>query len=445
MVFEGIKFEEINKEIVLQPAPLISVWCITFNHKQYIEACFNGILSQKTDFAMEVVVMDDASTDGTSDIIRRYCELYPTIFHAFIAQKNFYKNISRSKILAKMRSKYMRGEYFAICEGDDYWCDSNKIQLQMQFLQNNPEYALAMHNAKRINYDTGEEDMVKGTEKSHEIKPKEIILQNSGIWPTASMVGKKEVCLCEPFFFECGIGDWPMQLFSLTKGRIYYFSDVMSVYRYMHEGSWSLSTKKSLKNEIMHGVKMLCFLDKYNLYTNCAYTKVLQIRKRRFYEHIVKCHQGTVEDFVKKCEEVNVLTNYEYRSILEKTEIIYRQLYDVNFISEETKRFARNQKKLVVYGNGRFGKRLSRLLVRDGILLEGFAVSNDTVIDTSSCEGMPVWQVSNIPFCESEYGILIAVALCSWEEWDAVKQTLEEQGIRKYFCPFEIYPWVENC
>lgn len=130
-----------NKENV------VIVWCITYNQARYIEDALKGFLMQKTDFKYEVVVHDDASTDGTTDIIRNYERLYPDIITAYIEKDNQWKKGGLPRIIGLLNKYHRRGKYIALCEGDDYWTDPHKLQRQVDFLETHMEYSMCFHSA----------------------------------------------------------------------------------------------------------------------------------------------------------------------------------------------------------------------------------------------------------------------------------------------------------
>lgn len=124
---------------------LVSISCVTYNHAPFIRQCLEGFLMQKTNFPFEILIHDDASTDGTSDIIREYEEKYPKIFLPIYQKENQYaKNIRR--ISATFNFPRARGKYIAMCEGDDYWTDPYKLQKQVDFLENNSDINLCCHD-----------------------------------------------------------------------------------------------------------------------------------------------------------------------------------------------------------------------------------------------------------------------------------------------------------
>ena len=120
--------------------PLVSICCITYNHEKYIRDAIEGFLVQKTNFPIEIIIHDDASTDKTATVIKKYEEKYPDLFICIYQNENQYsKGIKpfRTYVFPKAR-----GKYIAICEGDDYWTDPNKLQKQVDFLEAHPEYGL---------------------------------------------------------------------------------------------------------------------------------------------------------------------------------------------------------------------------------------------------------------------------------------------------------------
>lgn len=121
--------------------PLVSISCITYNHAPYIRECLNGFIMQKTNFPFEVLIHDDCSTDGTTEIIKEYVEKYPEIIKPLYEEENQYQQgkPSGSAVWNLPRAK---GKYVALCEGDDYWTDPLKLQKQVDFLESHPAYGM---------------------------------------------------------------------------------------------------------------------------------------------------------------------------------------------------------------------------------------------------------------------------------------------------------------
>jgi len=141
-----------NTNKIIDNKPLVSVDCITYNHEAYIRDALEGFLMQKTNFTLEVLIHDDASTDQTANIIRKYEKDYPNIIKPIYQKEN---QFSKGKnVFREFQIPRIRGKYIAICEGDDYWTDPLKLQKQVDFLENNSEYGLVYSNIDRLNEKT---------------------------------------------------------------------------------------------------------------------------------------------------------------------------------------------------------------------------------------------------------------------------------------------------
>lgn len=134
--------------------PMVSICCITYNHVSYISKALDGFLNQKTNFPIEILIHDDASTDGTEEIIKKYTSKYPNIIFPVLQKENKYS--SGIPINASFNFPRARGKYIAMCEGDDYWIDENKLQWQIDFLEKNTDVAACTHEVL-VNNDTGKD------------------------------------------------------------------------------------------------------------------------------------------------------------------------------------------------------------------------------------------------------------------------------------------------
>ena len=124
--------------------PLVSICCLTYNHEPYIRQCLDGFMMQKTDFPFEMLIHDDASTDGTADIIREYKAKHPDIIKPIYQTDNQYsKGVGVSRVYQFPRAK---GKYIAMCEGDDYWTDPYKLQKQVDVMEANENFGMIHSN-----------------------------------------------------------------------------------------------------------------------------------------------------------------------------------------------------------------------------------------------------------------------------------------------------------
>jgi len=130
--------------------PLVSVICLAYNHEKFIRKCLDGFVMQKTDFAFEVIVHEDASTDKTADIVREYQEKYPEIIKPIFQSENQYSKGHLGNMAEKICSN-ITGKYTAYCDGDDYWTDEYKLQIQADFLESHPEFSMCSGGYYRNN------------------------------------------------------------------------------------------------------------------------------------------------------------------------------------------------------------------------------------------------------------------------------------------------------
>ena len=214
---------------------MVSVFCTAYNHKPYIAQALDSFISQKTSFPFEVIVTDDASNDGTTEIISEYAEKYPDIIRFFHQDTNrFSKGIN---LYEEVMYPNARGKYVAYCEGDDYWCDENKLQQQVEFLDAHPDYSACVHNSfyRYCNSDKADELVIESV-GDHDVPFTTVIKGMSHCFHTSSILGKAEL-LCNPpdfqkvAFKEAGFTDYALSLWLCINGPIHFIDKPMSVYR----------------------------------------------------------------------------------------------------------------------------------------------------------------------------------------------------------------------
>lgn len=209
----------------------VSILCTAYNHEKYIADALEGFVTQKTDFPFEVLVSDDASTDKTADIIRDYAARYPDIIRPFLFEENQYRqDIS---IYDNYFYPVMRGEYVALCEGDDYWIDSQKLQLQVDFLDAHPEYSACVHNTIFLNCQTGEEKIRYEQSGDRDIGFEQLIVGDNNEYQTSSLMYRRQYAFEKPDYFLAaeGYSDYPRAIMLSLAGKIRFINRVMSVYR----------------------------------------------------------------------------------------------------------------------------------------------------------------------------------------------------------------------
>lgn len=215
--------------------PFVSILCATYNQKDYIAQTIEGFLIQKINFPIEIIIHDDASTDGTTDIIKKYANEFPDIIKPIYQKENQYsqhKGIWKNFIYPNAQ-----GLYFAECEGDDYWTDPNKLQRQVDFLESHPNYVLSTENAQVLFTKTGIAQQFSN-EPEHDISIEDLLIRRR--FSTASVVYSSKY-IQEFFTLSIPSFDTNLWAFLATKGKIHYNPVVSSVYR---RGSGVTETNK---------------------------------------------------------------------------------------------------------------------------------------------------------------------------------------------------------
>lgn len=219
---------------------LVTIECITYNHAPYIRQALDSFLMQETNFRYEIVIHDDASTDGTQDIIREYQEAYPDIIFPILQKENQYsKHVDLDKFIMPLR----RGRYVALCEGDDYWTDPKKLQMQFDYMEKNLGCSIFLHNTfildhrdpetklkkRQVNVPTGDytlEDYLKFT------------MQHRMLGGTAAYFFRSSMMLKNKYAEHFSFGDIFL-LLGFKNGYMHYLDECMSVYRVGHSGSYN--------------------------------------------------------------------------------------------------------------------------------------------------------------------------------------------------------------
>ena len=225
-----IELRDWETETSRNTTPLVSVCCLTYNHAPYIRQCLDGFMIQKADFLIEVLIHDDASTDGTADIIREYEAKYPDSIKPIYQVENQYSKKIRS-ISGRFNFPRAQGKYIALCEGDDYWTDPYKLQRQVDFLETHEEVALSAENGWVKNSVINKEHLFN-EEKNERLYSAYEMLQTRR-FPTASVVFPAKYL--EDILKLKFTADTILWVLLSTKGRVHYNPVVSSVYnRGMH-------------------------------------------------------------------------------------------------------------------------------------------------------------------------------------------------------------------
>jgi glycosyltransferase involved in cell wall biosynthesis len=216
--------------------PLVSVCCITYNHENFIAQAIEGFLIQKTNFPIEIIIHDDASTDNTQQVIRQYFEKYPELIVPIFQTENQYsKKVDIEEVIVFPSA---RGKYIALCEGDDYWTDPYKLQKQVDFLEENPDYGMVYTKARAFEQQSN--TYIK-TVFGKPFKSFESLFFNIGI-PTLTTVFRSSQFKeynsdILPNSFRWKMGDYPRWLYIARKSKLHLIDEITATYRILSESA----------------------------------------------------------------------------------------------------------------------------------------------------------------------------------------------------------------
>ncbi|MCM1337858.1 MAG: glycosyltransferase [Candidatus Amulumruptor caecigallinarius] len=217
--------------------PKVSVISLTYNQADFVRRALEGMVSQQTDFPFEVVIHDDASTDGTADIIREYQARYPDIIKPILRTENLFSKERSLRTVIRQVVDATQGEYIANCEGDDYWTDPYKLAKQAAILDAHPEVSMVYTNFKRV--DENDEELVSDTyvdiQKDYESGALFARMIDNNFPLTVSIMERREV-FYHPVLLSCPEQyDYTMACSSALAGELYFLPEVTCAYRQNRE------------------------------------------------------------------------------------------------------------------------------------------------------------------------------------------------------------------
>lgn len=323
---------------------LVCVRCFTFNHSKYITDTLNGFTMQQTNFPFVCCVVDDASTDGEQDVIKKYVnthfdtadkniayERVADYANIVYAQHNTNKNCYIAVLYLKYNHYQLRkdkfayltewrdiSKYEALCEGDDYWIDPLKLQKQVDFLEANSDYGMCYTKCKKIHYKTNRTILLSWGGKSESFE--KLIISNT--IPTLTVVMKSELYYryCEqisPSSKKWMLGDYPIWLWLSLNSKIKFLDFISGIYGVLDESaSHTLDLDKAIAFTKSSFLVRRHFIEKYNyIYPGCidddeisaigtiylmngqrnlAHKELIKLKSKSFYSlvRILACQSG---------------------------------------------------------------------------------------------------------------------------------------------------------
>jgi len=334
---------------------MVSVICTTYNHGKYIAQALDSMLMQQTNFDYEIIVHDDCSTDGTREIVEHYQSMYPKKIKAICELENQY---SQGVDVMQLCVSKTSGKYLAMCEGDDWWLDDRKLQLQVDAMETHPESDLCVCRA--VAYDP------TGTIELNEIRPKdhdailttEEIITNGGDWvATASSMYRREIYETITEYEKVIAFDYTHEIKGSLRGGIIYLDREMAAYRTSVRGSWTEHFKH----------------DK-------------QFRRQQFQKEI---------DMLR---EVDKATNGIYHEVIEKRIVVYCEPIDkLRERREQVLEMLQHLKgNIYIWGLGSRGNACQEFCREEGIAIAGVCDTKDVAIGTVTEEGYQIYSAEHV-------------------------------------------------
>ncbi len=224
---------------------MLSIYVATYNHEKYITKALDSILMQKTDYSYEVWVGEDCSPDSTREVLKEYEKLHPGKFNILYRSHNMHKDPIGNAGDLKSRC---RGKYIIALEGDDYWTDEYKIDKQIRFLEEHPEYIAIAHDCTVVDAQSREKDEQYPRCKQQEYTFRHLVSElmpgqlATVMYRNYIIDDKMDVSI---FQERCTPGDRKLYFFLLSNGRIFCSPEKMSAYRHVTDTGTSFSANYS--------------------------------------------------------------------------------------------------------------------------------------------------------------------------------------------------------
>lgn len=272
--------------------PVVSICSITYNHESYIEEAIGSFLMQETDFPFEIVIGEDCSTDGTRKVIEEYVNEYPNIIRLITSNSNvgMFQNGIRT-------IKACRGKYIANCDGDDFWRDPSKLQIQVNFLDKNLDYVLSQHDSAIVDINSNITKESKAT-NNKDYTTEEMICFDPFILTNTIMYRNIHIeDYLSSYVNALNMDTVIYHLLGLhSNGKAKYQNNIIpAAYRIHDSGVWRTLSNIDRMKKITETKKILL----KNLNNNEYTLKIVQSMERRFSSHLIlSIRQLNIDDFV---------------------------------------------------------------------------------------------------------------------------------------------------
>lgn len=286
--------------------PLVSICCITYNHENYISDAIESFLLQKTIFPFEIIVGEDCSIDNTREIVEKYKNKYPNLIKVIVSNTNVGMNKNFIRTLNECS-----GKYIALCEGDDYWTDPKKLQIQVDEMQKYPQIGLSFHLSSAVdNLNNIVTPELYSGNKIYNLE--DIITGDFHLVQTNTIVFRKEKLhnLDYKLLSRSPVGDVWIRVCALMPYGALFINRIMGCYRVLSQGSWSISMQDS-ERFIKYVSDMIKSVNDFDKYWGFKYTKKFFIYKNKLINAVIRkdINYDHKLEFIKNYKKVMTFQN----------------------------------------------------------------------------------------------------------------------------------------
>ncbi|HHR5883321.1 TPA: glycosyltransferase [Providencia alcalifaciens] len=304
----------------------ISCICIAYNHERYIRDTLDSILAQKSEYKFELIIHDDCSTDSTRDILNEYKNNFPDIIRLILQKENQY---SQNKKLLPLAIPFVKGEFVAVCEGDDFWIDESKIQKQIKKMYQYENIGVCFTSGCAL-FNNNASKLISFHKKTEQVFNVEQVIQGGGgFMPTASMMFRIEALKSLPkFFYTAPVEDYFLQICtSLNNGAIY-IPDTTCVYRINTIGSWTSQRKSTTLDKILKEGKL--YIDSFNELSKLKINSHI-INSQIAKQYITLTSIAIRNNYLPEAKKL-IITSWSFSRKINKKQKILFYLKDIFFI-----------------------------------------------------------------------------------------------------------------
>ena len=284
-----------EEETMQTQQALVTVILPTHNHAPFIAQAIESVLMQETDFPFDILLHDDASTDGTADVCRDYAARYPekiTLIAQTVNQYTIDRRIQSHILIPRVNAKYT-----AILDGDDYWIDPLKLQKQVDYLEAHPDCTLCIGGADLVDVNNQVIGHVKPYEIDRIVDPVDMIKGGGGFNATNTIVMPTQLLKNLPEFADhVEAEDIPFQLLGALTGYAYYLADTLMAYRLAVPGSWSTRQYASaMETRIKTSRDLIALNEGYDAYSGGKYHDAF-VQAIHYQEFLILTYQHKIKE-----------------------------------------------------------------------------------------------------------------------------------------------------